>query len=87
MPVTRTGQIERFHELSGCQLPKKLLAHIAACEEDEARIQATGLAFCAAQCVDLLRRGAPGIHFYTLNKSRACHTVFAALHAMGFWEP
>ncbi len=85
MPITRAGQIERFHELCGCSIPEILARHIRDCEGDVCRMQSVGLAFCAGQCVDLLRRGAPGIHFYTLNKSRACHTVYAALNAMGFW--
>jgi len=85
MPVTRAGQIERFTELSGCTIPEALLRHLAECGADEARVEGIGLAYCAAQCADLLRRGAPGIHFFTLNQSRACHTVYAALHAMGLW--
>jgi len=87
MPITRAGQIERFHELSGCRIPEILVQHIEECGNDLCQMQSVGLAFCAGQCVDLLRRGAPGIHFYTLNRSRACHTVYAALHAMGFWNP
>lgn len=86
MPITRVGQIERFHELSGCRIPEILVRHLAECGEDEERVQEIGLAYCAAQCADLLRRGAPGIHFYTLNRSRACLTVYAALHALGYWR-
>lgn len=86
MPIVKPGQVERFVELSGCVIPPKLKAHIDACGDDEARVAEVGLAYCAAQCVDLLRRGAPGIHFYTLNQSRAARTIFAALQSMGFWE-
>jgi methylenetetrahydrofolate reductase (NADPH) len=86
MPITKVGQIEKFLELSACSIPKKLVAHLEEHGHDEQRVQEIGLAYCASQCVDLLRRGAPGIHFYTLNQSRACHTVYAALHAMGMWR-
>jgi methylenetetrahydrofolate reductase (NADPH) len=85
MPVTRVGQIEKFTELSGCTIPQALQRHLAACGNDEARVQEVGLAYCSAQCADLLRRGAPGLHFFTLNQSRACHTIYAALNALGFW--
>lgn len=86
MPITSPGQIERFKELSGCLIPPSLERDILACGQDEQAVQEIGLAYCAAQCADLLRRGAPGIHFYTLNKSRACHTIYSALNALGFWD-
>ncbi len=86
MPITMPGQVTRFRELSGCKIPASLEAHISECGEDESQVQEIGLAYCAAQCADLLRRGAPGIHFYTLNKSRACHTIYSALRALGFWD-
>jgi methylenetetrahydrofolate reductase (NADPH) len=85
MPVSKAGQMEKFRELSGCTLPERLIRHIDACGEDENRIREIGLAYGAAQCADLLDRGAPGIHFYTLNQSRACHTIYTALHTMGLW--
>lgn len=84
MPITRIPQIERFQALSGCHIPPDLIAELMRHDGDEARVEAIGLAYCAAQCADLLRRGAPGIHFYTLNQSRACQTVFHALQALGF---
>lgn len=86
MPIVLPGQIERFVQLSGCRIPTQLKRHIDACGDDAARVSEIGLAYCASQCVDLLRRGAPGVHFYTLNKSRATQTIFAALQSMGFWE-
>ncbi len=86
MPVTRAGQIEKFHQLSGCVIPRRLVKQLEACGDDGDRVREIGLAYCAAQCMDLLRRGAPGIHFFTLNQSRACRTVFAVLHSMGFWD-
>lgn len=84
MPITRIPQIERFQSLSGCHIPQDLIDELIRHEGDAARVEAVGLAYCAAQCADLLRRGAPGIHFYTLNQSRACQTVFHALQALGF---
>lgn len=83
MPVTRTGQVERFQALCRVVVPPPLASALAAVA-DPAGVREIGVSYAAAQCADLLRRGAPGIHFYTLNQSRACHTVFAALQAMGW---
>ncbi|MDR1613524.1 MAG: methylenetetrahydrofolate reductase [NAD(P)H] [Planctomycetota bacterium] len=83
MPVTRSGQIERFEGMCKIEVPKTLRAAVRG-REDPGRVREIGIAYAAAQCADLLRRGAPGIHFFTLNQSRACHAVFAALQAMGW---
>ncbi len=85
MPVTRISQLEKFKELSGCYIPPELKKALSKCKDDR-QVEEVGLAYCAAQCADLLRSGAPGIHFYTLNKSRACTTVHAALQALGYWS-
>ena len=83
MPVTRAGQVERFQSLCRVDVPAPLVAALGS-GRDAAGIREIGVSYAAAQSADLLRRGAPGIHFYTLNQSRACHTVFAALQAMGW---
>ena len=83
MPVTRAGQVERFQSLCRVVVPPPLASALAAVD-DPARIREIGVSYASAQCADLLRRGAPGIHFYTLNQSRACHAIFAALQAMGW---
>lgn len=85
MPVTKRGQLERFREMCGCAVPPALEKAIAACASD-AEVQEMGLAYCAAQCGELLRGGAPGLHFYTLNQSRAAVTAIAALQALGHWR-
>ena len=84
MPVTKIEQLEKFRELAHCYIPPELEKALRTCV-DERQIEEVGLAYCAAQCADLLRRGAPGIHFYTLNQSRACTTIHAALQALGYW--
>ncbi len=81
MPVTRTGQLERFREL--CHVKTEGVAPLFA-DGDAIAANSTGVSYAAAQCADLLRRGAPGVHFYTLNQSRASHTLFTILQSMGW---
>ena len=52
-------------------------------EDDEDAVQDLGVAYATLQCVDLLARGAPGIHFYTLNRSPATRAILAAIRAAG----
>lgn len=78
MPVTDTDQIKRFTSLCGAKLPEVLLKKLdaAADKEDVVRI---GIEHATEQCQDLLAKGAPGIHFYTLNKSHATVEIFKNL--------
>ncbi len=82
MPVTRSGQVERFKELCGVCVPPHLDELFA--DDDEVKSGRVGVAYAAAQCADLLRRGAVGVHFYTLNQSRASHALYGILKGMGW---
>lgn len=82
MPVTRPGQAERFRELCGVGVPPALDGLLR--DHGEVKEGRVGVAYAAAQCADLLRRGAYGIHFYTLNQSRASHVLYEILKAMGW---
>lgn len=78
MPVTNVSQIERFATLSGTALPEWLTAKLAdAKSQDE--VEKIGIAVATELCADLLAAGAPGLHFYTLNRSHATRQIFAAL--------
>jgi methylenetetrahydrofolate reductase (NADPH) len=79
MPITNWPQIERITRLSGNQVPKALRERLERLRADEAGAMAVGIEWAVAQCADLLRNGAPGIHFYTLNKSPATRAIFEAL--------
>lgn len=71
MPVTNNlERLERF----GAKIPPALRAQIAACP-DEAAVIAAGIEWATAQCRELLQRGVPGLHFYTLNRSRSTATI------------
>jgi len=83
MPITNWPQIERITTLSGNQVPPPLRAALERVRDDEAAAVEVGIEWATRQCRDLLRDGAPGIHFYTLNKSPATRAIFENLRREG----
>jgi len=81
MPVTNLGQVKRFTEMCGAALPADLLAALEAAGDDEAAVLEIGVTHALQQCRDLLSAGAPGIHFYTLNKSASTREILTRLRA------
>lgn len=79
MPVTNVAQVERFAAMCGSSLPPALLSRLHRFQDDEHAVLVTGIEWATEQCRDLLAKGAPGIHFYTLNKSLATRLVFRNL--------
>jgi methylenetetrahydrofolate reductase (NADPH) len=80
MPITSASGMRRMAELSGgSRFPAKLLRAIARCNGDEEAVQRVGVHYATEQCHDLLDHGVDGIHFYTLNKSKATCEIYAAL--------
>jgi len=79
MPITNVAQVERFTKLCGACIPDDLLARLRRVQEDPALVMATGIEHAIKQCRRLLEGGAPGIHFYTLNKSHATRSILAAV--------
>ena len=86
MPVTNVGQIKRITELCGSELPPKLTAELDARADDPEAVAEFGVAYATMQCTDLLANGAPGIHFYTLNRSPATRAILSALKAFEPWR-
>jgi methylenetetrahydrofolate reductase (NADPH) len=86
MPVTNFGQIKRFTEMCGASIPDRLQRELAERADDPEAVSELGVAYATLQCSDLLARGAPGIHFYTLNKSPATRAILAALRAAHPWD-
>jgi methylenetetrahydrofolate reductase (NADPH) len=80
MPITNLAQITRMAELSGAALPDEVVARVSAHEGDAAAVRAEGIAIATELCDELLAGGAPGLHFYTLNRSKATREIFAALN-------
>ena len=80
MPITSAGGMRRMAELAGgARFPAKLLKAIARCGSDEAAVEKVGIHYATEQCRDLLDHDVDGIHFYTLNKSRATREIYASL--------
>jgi methylenetetrahydrofolate reductase (NADPH) len=81
MPITNLAQVTRMAELSGAALPEEVVARVARFEGDQASVRAEGIAIATEMCDELLDRGAPGLHFYTLNRSRATREIYAGLRS------
>jgi methylenetetrahydrofolate reductase (NADPH) len=79
MPITNVAQIERFTTMCGAHIPDELLDRLRRYQDEPAVVMATGIEHAIKQCRGLLEGGAPGIHFYTLNKSHATRSILAAL--------
>ncbi|MEX2252845.1 MAG: methylenetetrahydrofolate reductase [NAD(P)H] [Thermoleophilaceae bacterium] len=86
MPVTNFGQIKRFTEMCGASIPEPLERELSARSDDPEAVTELGVAYATLQCSDLLANGAPGIHFYTLNKSPATRAILAAVRAARPWD-
>jgi methylenetetrahydrofolate reductase (NADPH) len=86
MPFTNVEQIERFTAMCGASIPPPLRAAMEVRREDPDGARELGVAYASLQCADLLRRGAPGIHFYTLNRSPSTRAILAALRSSEPWR-
>ncbi len=79
MPVTNVAQTQRFTQMCGSRIPQELHRRLRCVEKDPSAVVATGVHWSCEQGRQLLQDGAPGLHFYTLNKSSATLAVHAAL--------
>ncbi|MGD8453255.1 MAG: methylenetetrahydrofolate reductase [NAD(P)H] [Phycisphaerae bacterium] len=82
MPITNVDQIERFTRYCGATIPEPLYSELRKLQDDRHAVLSLGVAHATAQCVELLQRGAPGLHFYTLNKSPATRTILTAIRTV-----
>jgi methylenetetrahydrofolate reductase (NADPH) len=79
MPILSAASIRRMTSLSGAKIPAELDAKLSAVEHDDASTYEVGVAWATMQCRELLEHGVPGIHFYTLNRSRATRNIYRNL--------
>ena len=78
MPVTNAGQVRRMAELSGAAVPEWLVDRLDGVE-DQDEVRRIGVDVASSLCAELLERGAPGLHLYTLNRSTASREIYANL--------
>lgn len=79
MPVTNLGQIERFAQLSGAAFPEALAERLRAVVDQPEEVRRIGVEAATELCRELLDAGAPGLHFFTLNRSTATREIYANL--------
>jgi methylenetetrahydrofolate reductase (NADPH) len=79
MPVTNAGQVQRFAQLAGAEFPPLLAERFAAVADDPVAVRELGVLVATELCAELLAAGAPGLHFYTLNRSTATREIYANL--------
>jgi methylenetetrahydrofolate reductase (NADPH) len=75
LPILNTSQLQRFVALCGATVPKRLLTELEKRSGDDEAVVQFGIEYATRQCEELLREGAPGLHFYTLNRTRSTTEV------------
>ena len=79
MPILNIGQTKRFVTMCGAKIPNPLLLQMESLESDPQSVHAAGVEYAIRQCEDLLANGVAGLHFYTLNRSKATVLISQAL--------
>lgn len=79
MPITNFTQIKKFTQMCGASIPEFLVEKLDPYQDNLAKTYEIGVEFSINQCRELLNNGAPGLHFYTLNKSRATVEIFSSV--------
>lgn len=79
MPITEFARIKRITSMCGVAMPEELSTQLEAVQDDKSAQFEIGVDFAIRQCRELIDRGVPGIHFYALNRSRACERILEGL--------
>ena len=85
MPITNVAQIKTITGLCGATIPAELLAQLEHRADDPDAVLNLGVSYATLQCAELLARGAPGVHFCTLNRSPATRAILSALKLLRPW--
>jgi methylenetetrahydrofolate reductase (NADPH) len=85
-PITNVAQIKKVTEMCGARLPEAMVREFELRADEPDAVADLGVAYATLQCADLLANGAPGIHFYTLNRSHATRAILSALRLMTPWR-
>ncbi len=86
LPITHIDQLERMTKMCGASIPDGLHRELHARKDEPEAVIDFGVAYATLQCAELLAAGAPGIHFYTLNRSPATRAILSALKLAKPWE-
>jgi methylenetetrahydrofolate reductase (NADPH) len=79
IPITNYKQIKKFADMTAANIPQDIVERMEPYQDDPNKIYEIGVEIAIKQCRELLDRGAPGLHFYTLNKSRAAVEIYESL--------
>jgi len=79
MPITNLQQIVRFVSMCGAKIPHPLLQRLEAMGNDADAVYSAGVEYAIGQCAELVKQGVDGLHFYTLNKSKATVQIVRGL--------
>ena len=85
MPITSTAQIRTITGLCGATIPPALMSQLELRTGNGDAVLELGVSYATLQCAELLARGAPGVHFYTLNRSPATRAILSALKLLRPW--
>jgi methylenetetrahydrofolate reductase (NADPH) len=85
MPIGNVQQIKRFVSMCGAKIPHPLLTRLEGLEKDPEAVYAAGVDYATTQCRDLLANQTEGLHFYTLNRSKATVQICKALDSDHAW--
>ena len=83
MPINKFSQLVRFSDTCGAEIPRWIRKKLEGYSDDYASIQAFGLDIVTDLCERLLKAGAPGLHFYTLNSANLTSTIWQRLNLEG----
>ena len=86
MPITDLRQIRTITEMCGATIPAALREALEWRSHDPEAVLQLGVSYATLQCAELLARGAPGVHFYTLNRSHATRAILSTLRLLRPWE-
>jgi methylenetetrahydrofolate reductase (NADPH) len=79
MPITNLSSVSRMAAMSGAAIPPEVLDRVSAVGDDPHAVSRVGVELATELCSALLAAGAPGLHFFTLNRSSATREIFANL--------
>ncbi|MDQ3980313.1 MAG: methylenetetrahydrofolate reductase [Actinomycetota bacterium] len=83
MPITNLKSVRRMAQLSGCDVPPEVVSRLETVADDPEAVRRMGVDMATELCQQLLDAGAPGLHFYTLNRSTATREIYANLGLVG----